>query len=357
MRLSPLGAALAGAWLTLACDQGAPALDEAAGPPLHAVATFPTVGAGTDCTSAPSCSGVPLNSDIEIRFDRYLDPSTAIRQSVLLYTGTRDAALFLEPEYDVLERVVRYRLVDTQLKPSTLYTFEFNIPTEDNPNGFRAFDGAGLEAGSIPLRFNFFTGETTKDRPEPPATADCQQILDLFRARCGSCHQSAPSGAGGCPPGRARDPSSQDCVGVPRQGLDLSSLSGVERTALGHVAHQTEIGPRGGSPLENPQRVGVQMPIIDASRPENSYLMYKLLRNERNFVVLDSMGRPLLGETRHQVALPSGQLVASEAERARLREWFVRLDPMPAQDDFIELSELRAIQEWIRTGANLSACK
>lgn len=307
--------------------------------------------------SAPSCSGVPLNSDIEIRFDRYLDPSTAIRQSVLLYSGTREGALFLEPQYDVIERVVRYRLADAQLQPSTLYTFEFVIPTEDAPNGFRAFDGAKLEAGSVPLRFNFFTGESTEEPPAPPAAADCRQILNLFRGRCSSCHQSAPGGADGCPPGQAQDPSSQECVNVPRQGLDLGSLTGVERTALGHVAHQTEIGPRGDSPLENPARVGVQMPIIDAARPENSYLMYKLLRNERNFVVLDSTGQPLLGETTHRVALPSGKLVASEEERARLREWFVRLDPMPAQDNSIELSELRAIQEWIRTGADLSACK
>ncbi|MCA9627022.1 MAG: Ig-like domain-containing protein [Myxococcales bacterium] len=340
----------------LGCDQGEPTLDKNHGPPLHVVATYPTPGQGTDCQSAPDCEGVPLNTDIELRFDRFLDPSTAIRQSVLLYSTTPDGAVFLEPEYDVVERVVRYRLFeDGRLEPSTLYTFELVVASEDGANGFRAFDGAPLEASGVPLKFNFFTGTADESRPAEPSVPSCQEILNLFRgdrAGCGNCHVSSPEGRGGCAAEEAPDPSTGECVGVPRQGLDLSSSSGVERTALNQVAHQTEIGPRADSPLENPKRVGVQMPIIDPARPENSYMMYKLLRNESNFIQGAAPGASV-----HRVALPSGKLVADAAERERLREWFVRLDAMPAQGFSLELSELRAIQAWIRGGADLGACK
>ena len=68
------------------CDQGEPKLEAPPGPPLHAVAIHPPVNAGLDCTPAPADSGaadcgVPLNTVFEIRFDRYLMPSTAVRQS------------------------------------------------------------------------------------------------------------------------------------------------------------------------------------------------------------------------------------------------------------------------------------
>lgn len=348
---------LLGALLLAGCDQGEPALDSSRGPALHVVATFPQPGTGTDCQSAPDCAGVPINTDIELRFDRYLDPATAVRQSILLYSTTPDGAIFLEPEYDLIERVVRYRLFeDERLQPSTLYTLEFVTPTEGSPEaGFRAFDGAPLEADEVPLKFNFFTGTQDEAKPDEPAPPDCRQILNLFRgdrAGCSSCHLSSPQGKGDCAAGEAPDPSTGECIAVPRQGLDLSTLSGVERTALNQVAHQTQIGPSAETPLENPDRVGVQMPIIDPARPGNSYMLYKLLRNESNFIQGAAPGASI-----HRVALPSGKLVADEAERERLREWFVRLDPMPAQGFSLDLTELRALQAWIRSGADLSACK
>lgn len=338
------------------CDQGEPALDTAHGPALHVVATYPTPGQGTDCQNAPACDGVPLNTDIELRFDRFIDPASPIRQSVLLYSTTPDGAIFLQPEYDVIERVVRYRQFENgRLEPSTLYTFEFVIPKDDSSDGYRAFDGAPLEEGDIPLKFNFFTGTADEAKPAESEVPDCTQILSLFRgdrAGCSSCHVSSPNGRGGCAEGQAPDPSTGECIAVPRQGLDLSSLSGVERTALGRVAHQTQIGPSADTPLQNPSRVGVQMPIIDPQQPGNSYMMYKLIRNESNFI--DGVAP---GTSSYRVALPSGNLVADAAERERLREWFVRLDPMPAQGFSLELSEMRALQAWIKAGADLDACR
>ena len=88
---------------------------------------------------------------------------------------------------------------------------------------------------------------------------------------------------------------------------------------------------RGVFRLRNPSRFGVQMPRIDPGSPGNSYLMYKLLRSPKNF---ELTGNSDVCVTAHRVPLPDGQcLPPSEAESARLREWFVRGQPMPLKQD------------------------
>jgi hypothetical protein len=69
------------------------------------------------------------------------------------------------------------------------------------------------------------------------------------------------------------------CAG-PRMGLDLSGARGVETTALGQVAHQTDNGPYAGE-VRAASSVGVGMPLIDRASPGSSYLYYKLLVNDR----------------------------------------------------------------------------
>ncbi len=101
------------------------------------------------------------------RFDRYLDPSTAVRQAMVVYSGSEDNAVFLEPQYDLVERVVRYRhFSGLTFTPGVLYTVELIVPSTGHPDGFRAFDGAPIAEGEAPLRFNFRTRESTA--PEPP---------------------------------------------------------------------------------------------------------------------------------------------------------------------------------------------
>ena len=330
--------------LGTACDQGEPELQSGAGPDLRVVATFPSDGDGTDCPGGNASCGIPRDTTIELRFDRYIRPTDAVRQSIRLFTGSTDNSQFLEPTYDVVERVVVYELTRT-LAPDTLYTVEIKIPTEDSPNGFHAFDGAPLTAdGSAPLRFNFRTREEEPPPPSgrPPAPT-CGEILDVFRDSCARCHSSPLESPGpeetdaGCGAGERYD-QAVGCVKVPRQGLRLGSRDGLVHTAIGKVAHQTEIGPSGGTPLANPDRLGVQMPIVDPGKPGNSYLMYKLLRNRNN-----------LGPctTDYNVDL-AGQCAFDEDEAERLREWFVRLDPMPADGFSIPRQDLNDIQAWIR---------
>ena len=145
------------------------------------------------------------------------------------------------------------------------------------------------------------------------------------------------------------DPSGQ-CVEIPRMGLDLSSASAIIRTAIEEVARQTETGPSGGIPLVNPDRIGVQMPIIDPGRPSNSYMMYKLLRDPR--VLRDD---PC--ETQYEVALNGECPNPSQDERERLREWFVSGAPMPlGTPGALDRGDLDVLQGWIRNGAMMTEC-
>jgi hypothetical protein len=297
---------------------------------------------------------VPLNTVIEIRFDRYLMPSTAVRQSLRVFAGGPQNSVFFQPQYDVIERVVTF-VPTANLAPNLLYTIEFVTKAEGGTDGFRAFDGAELEeSDSVPLRFNFRTGTQTEtiERPRVPSCNDVVRQL-LPESTCGraACHN--PTTEEGCPTGSAHEPSDPTgpCIGVPRMGLDLSSATGLVTTAIGVVAHQSEIGSQGGVPLRNPSRFGVQMPRIDPGSPGNSYLIYKLLRNPKNFELADN---PDVCVTAHRVPLADGQcLPPSEAESARLRDWFVRGQPMPLKQDLrYTRDQLVDLQRWIAAGAN-----
>jgi hypothetical protein len=121
----------------------------------------------------------PRNSALELRFDRPLLSANAVRQAILLYSGTPEGhAPFTQPEYDVVERVLLYRPLGA-LAPKTTYTVELIIPEEGDSEGFRAFDGAPLEEGPVPLRFDFHT-DGFRPGPSPtrqrkPAATTCSQ--------------------------------------------------------------------------------------------------------------------------------------------------------------------------------------
>lgn len=323
-------------------------MEEALGPDLRLVGTYPIDTEGLECDdlSAPSC-GVPRNTTIELRFDRYLLPATAVRQAVRIFSGTPDEAIFLEPIYDVVERVLVYQPL-ARLEPGTVYTVQVLQPLEGGADGLRAFDGAPLGEGPVPLTFSFRTQTLSPPSsapdppiptdPPPPDTPSCEEIITGPLGACGftGCH--------GTPFGEFQ----------PRFGLELDSPRGITGTALGWVARQTETGARVGQPLENPDRFGTQMPRIDPGRPGNSYVMYKMLRNPGNF-------GPDGCATRYRVETgPDGCPEPSEAESARLRDWFVRLEPMPPSGIILggseapdggpsaPLDDLLEIQRWIR---------
>lgn len=342
----------------MGCDQGEPKLEPALAPPLHIVAIYPPPNAGLDCPPAEDGGvtdcGVPRNAIFELRFDRYLAPATAIRQSIRVFAGTPDTSVFFQPQYDVIERVVSF-VPTAPMAANLLHTLEIVTKRDGGSDGFRSFDGADLEEeGSVPLRFNFRTSATSETRPETPAPS-CQSILDdVFGTRScarGSCH--SPIGQADCPAGYAREPfePGSPCVGVPRMGLDLSGAPGLVTTAINRVAHQSEIGPQGGRYLENPARFGVQMPLIEPGNPGNSYLLYKLLMRPQNYA---GIGSSDVCVTDHRVPLPDGQcLPPSEAEMNRVRDWFLRGQPMPLRADLpMNRPMLVDLQRWIAAGAH-----
>lgn len=135
-------------------------------------------------------------------------------------------------------------------------------------------------------------------------------------------------------------------------GLRLDSAAGLRDTAIRRVARQTEVGPVAGRPLVNPPRFGAQMPIIDPRSPANSYLLYKLLQNEESFLLEGSSC-----DTAYSAELPRGACPPpSPEESLRLREWFVRGDPMPPDGALPSRRALRVIEAFIREGARLDGC-
>lgn len=346
------------------CDYGARELRSSLGPPLHVVATYPADGAGIDCSSSKPTCGVPIDTPLELRFDRFLLPETAVRQSIVYYTGRARTPVLLDPSlpelipsYDPLERVVRFLLPEgATLVPNTLYTVEFPVagvaaaPPRDVPVldwGFRAFDGAPLDEQGI-LRISFRTGEHRAAAPVPPPPT-CDEIVALLR--CEGTGQACRS------PGNAGCASCHVDAKLAWHGLRLTSRDNLVDTAIGHVAHQTEVGSTTGVALDQPERFGAAMPIIDPYRPENSYLLYKLL-------IGPSVYGPSLGEIQdcasaYSVAVPSEAMGArclepSEAELERLRTWFVRGDRMPPPDVdelYVFRREVRDVMSFIRAGA------
>lgn len=308
-RLRTALAALGLTWLT-ACQAG-PTQFEPAPPPLRLVASEPSAGEGTECTTAapPEC-GVPIGSSITLRFDRYLRASTAVRQSISVYSGTPGSGVgLLRPEYDAVERVLVYRLTQP-LEPGTLYTVELLSADDPSGFGFQAFDGAPLDDSGAPVKFNFFTRRNRESPSELPLEPipSCDRILEIFA--------NAGCAASGCHGGA-----------IPSAGLLLDRAESLFQTAVDRAARQTELGAVVGVPLQDPVRFGLQMPIIDPGQPANSYLLYKLFRGEfSHWLGPDDPGRCT---SRYSVALGPDCVPPSESELTRLREWFVRGSAMP----------------------------
>jgi hypothetical protein len=261
-------------------------------------------------------------------------PTTVTRQALRLYTASPDYIAFLQPTYDVVERVVSYRLGrGAFLEPGVLYHVELYQP-EEQPQGlgFRAFDGAPLVEGDVPVVISFVTAKAVPETaPAPAEPPDCAAALDVL-------------GGGSCPACHAPGNAAMD--------LELDSGDGLRRTAIRHVAHEADTAPLAGRPLVAPSRFGAGMPIVEPGNPGTSYLMYKLLLHPGNY-----------GEggctSEHLVASPSGVCAAPpETERQRLADWFVQMDPMPPVGALPNgIDDLRTMRDFITAGASTTACQ
>jgi hypothetical protein len=325
-------------------------LDVTAGPSLRLVSSYPENGAGFDCDpSDPSC-GVPLDVSLEFRFDRFLLPTTVVRQSLSFRSGTASVIPRLgeevAPAYDVFERVARYTLPEGELlEPHSAYTVELFVPKSDDGGGFRAFDGAPL-AGEEPLRISFFTGVSASSAPSESAELGCEDAFCIaFGAAEPGCALPLERGCaeGGC----HRD------GGDAPMALVLDTPEAFERTARLRVAHGAETGPTTGVTSAASNRFGVTMPLVDPGRPDNSYLLYKLLLSPGAYEPSDDSEDACTG-TRYQAAVdPELCFAPPAAELERLSHWFVQGEPMPPGfPSFVRRREIRALQDFIDRGAS-----
>ena len=321
------------------------------------MAIDPADGTGSDCEMGATGCGVPTNATLSFRFDRFLSPATATRQALRVYSGDPEngTGIPFDVVYDPVERVVQYRMPSGYaFAPNALYQLELVVPAEPGDFGIRAFDGAPLAEGAVPLRGSFFTGLGPIDMAaEPPPT--CAEIVsEVFMKSPASCGASGQCHASADAP----------------HGLWLDGRANFAATAVNRVARQTEVGDRsGGVPLEQSTRFGVQMPLVQPGNPGNSYLLYKLLRSARNYepCVFDeasaasSFCRAAADECASLYSgLPldpggSNCLAPSDNELERLREWFVRGEAMPVPrpvERSLGLQQLRAISGFIAAGAN-----
>ena len=181
------------------CDFGPGTEAAETGPLLRIVASRPTKNTGLDCASdAPEC-GFPRDAPFVFRYNRHLEPSTAVRQSLAVYAGTPDHAVFLEPSYDVIERAVSYSHSGGLLLPGVVYTVEVVRQEPDRESGFRAYDGTPLAAADFPLEYSFRARVEFEPTPstEDSIPADCRTALRILTSSCGvaDCHASCSGSA------------------------------------------------------------------------------------------------------------------------------------------------------------------
>jgi hypothetical protein len=333
------------AMLTGGCDFG-PATDSPGlGPALEIVSSRPAEDSGLDCARDSSSCGFPADAPFVFRFNRHLDPSTAVRQSLAIYAGTAEQALFLQPTYDAIERTVSYSHPDGLLARGLVYTIEFVEPEAAGDFGFRAYDATPLVAAALPLEYSFRArAAQAVTSPTDASSGSCRTAVEIMRSSCADtgCHA-------GC--------SGSTCRRQPPMGLRLDSIEAIAQTAIDRVAHETTRGQSATTALQGPDRFGVQMPIVDPARPDNSFLLYKLLVAPNSYRDEDGPActSRLLGDLP-----PTDCLMPSDSERDRLRAWLVPGDPMPPSGHALAVESpidaLRSLQSWIRSGASTIEC-
>lgn len=304
---------------------------------------------------------MPTNGTLAFRFDRFLNPATVNRQAIRVYTGDPrfSPGLLFNVVYDPVERVVEFRLAEGYAyQPRTLYHYQLLVADGPSDFGIQAFDGAPLAVGDLPLKASFVTGDGPAELPLESAPSCADIVSHVFSEELGncttaSCHRSFGNVSNG-----------KDLGGAP-YGLWLDSRTNLAATAIGHIARQTDLGDEaGGLPEARGPRFGVRMALIDPKNPGGSYLMYKLLRSAANYDACGPVGsgpfctdadasvssHALLPLRRRQTVRPSDE------ELARLREWFVRGEPMPLdpreQGLNVGIDGLRAVSAFIAAGAS-----
>jgi hypothetical protein len=271
------------------CDRGSPTSVDSVGPPVRVVWTYPPHEA----------HDVPVTFSISVQFDRFLLPSTTLRQTICLQAATVGAehpgldfceGAGLAPHYDPVDRIATWT-IRGKIFPKTRYNVRIFAPNDANDTaGVRAFDGAPLEKEYI---FAFTTGDQSPglepsrklgfcamkslcplpdgacDGPAPtPLTASPHDFLAASCTRSGNCHGAAGQGSGLSGSALQFQETPGGSITPSLRRLVLDSV----------VATETATGVDPTAPSRSVLTpFGRNMPYIDAANPANSYLLYKLI--------------------------------------------------------------------------------
>jgi hypothetical protein len=304
---------------------------------------------------------MPADGVIQIAFDRYLLPSTAIRQSVALLDGNDNPlAQDLAPlvEYDPIARTITLsnpRAPAPWLTIGQLYKVELGIPQQGSElGGVRAIDGATLDPNQE-RRIAFFVGAAANKPPEPPIRF-CRDVLPIFAHKCNSigCHGSLPG-----------DPFAVAA------GLHLQTSDAVRATAIGRVAQGASTnGP--SAPPEVTNRVfGINMAIVKPGDPGNSWLLYKVELAPPPVIdtgvnPLTICGGPPVGPAPAPYApLAPARLVADSLEREILSDYVLGREmpyprfpvPQSSEEQALTFTERETLRLWIAQGAEVQQCE
>jgi hypothetical protein len=285
---------------------------------------------------------VVAKTSFRVRFDRLLLPTETFRQSMCLAPGVAPVTalkscangVFLEPSYDPVRRQITYRqpAVSAGLAPGSHYTISvFPPPVDGTTNGIAAFDGAPLERAQSRTFITRAVEPLGTVVDVPPTVDFCGDLYpNLLRDTCA---------ASGCHTANAKE--DHGLILGPAEGLDFSSPAAVLATAVSHVAHGAQTGEHAAAGESSPSLFGRAMPILDPTRPGNSYALYKLLANVNN-------GAPGSTPDLEQKRL---------ADLDRLRAVVVVGIPMPPSDGRgkeLDQARLEQLSDWIAQGAPTS---
>lgn len=303
-----------------ACDRGVALAPEDVRP-VHVVDV--NVGPGKP---------LQLGDAIVVSFDRYLDPSSATRQSFAVLDGFGQLTATPLIAYDPETRTVRISAAgDSWLLADQPYTLVLGIPAAgEELGGVRGLDGGTLTPEQN-LRIAFFARARHTEASADAPVSFCEHVRPLFARACVGCHDGSTS------------------------GLDLRSAASIQRTAIGKLA-------RGQNRLATAEPSGLSFENAALLAPPSaatSYLLSKvLLREPSSAEAAQSRAfctDPPPPAERTEVTVKDDP---GDQERALLGT-FVAGQAMPPPDSAVpalSLHERRLLSRWIREGAPLDSC-
>ena len=268
--------------------------------------------------------------ELRVRFDRPLLPISVLRQSLVVVTNDNRS---VEPPVVRYDPVLREIAVASPFPPGKewlteggYYRLVLGVPEQGAAvGGVRAVDGGTL-ARNATRTFGF----VVRPAPTPTTATDyCRDVQPWLTARCGSCHGASD--------------------GV--LGLDVTSPTGLRRTAIGVVARQTAKGPTVGGTEPSALVLAQDLPRIAPGDPSRSYLIYKAFLGEQPRSASVSVGCPATPFSEAERGEP-----LADGDRSALAD-HIPGGAMPLTGPGATRDELLHLSRWIAAGAVLpSSC-